>query len=136
MSELKPCPICGGKPHMYSEKRPEQHGFIHLCEIDGEVMIKIESRLFSTEDQAISAWNRRADPENPPLTLEQLRGMVGEPVWIGENGNLSCRVILKRETWPSPSAIHFQFTDGTMVFENDIGKTWIPFARKPQGPEK
>jgi len=33
-------------------------------------------------NRAISAWNRRAQPANEPLTLEQLRQMYDEPVWV------------------------------------------------------
>jgi hypothetical protein len=33
-------------------------------------------------DRAITAWNRRAHPSNEPLTLDELREMDGEPVWI------------------------------------------------------
>jgi len=34
------------------------------------------------KEQAIEAWNRRAAPPNEPLTLDELREMDGEPVWI------------------------------------------------------
>lgn len=60
MTELKPCPFCGSKKvHMYSDEDPTLHGFIHLCTIDDDAMVKIESRLFSSEEEAIKAWNRR-----------------------------------------------------------------------------
>ena len=35
-------------------------------------------------EDAIAAWNTRTAPINPPLTLDELRGMVGEPVWVAE----------------------------------------------------
>lgn len=57
---LKPCPFCGGtKVHMYSFKNSDLHGFIHTCEINGDAMVKVESRLFATDEEAINAWNRR-----------------------------------------------------------------------------
>lgn len=60
MNNLKPCPFCGKtNVKMYSAKDPSLHGFIHICEVDGDGMVKIESRLFHTEEQAIDAWNRR-----------------------------------------------------------------------------
>jgi hypothetical protein len=40
------------------------------------------SGYYDSEAKAIAAWNRRAQPENEPLTLDELRGMVGEPVWM------------------------------------------------------
>lgn len=60
MNNLKPCPFCGKtNVKMYSAKDPSLHGFIHICKVDGDGMVKIESRLFHTEEQAIDAWNRR-----------------------------------------------------------------------------
>jgi len=56
---LKSCPFCGGMPKLYSEKDSHQHGFIHLCEGFSEWMVKIESRYFETEKEAIDTWNRR-----------------------------------------------------------------------------
>lgn len=59
MCELKSCPFCGGAPEMYSDKDPSMHGFIHLCKGYGEYMVKVESRLFGSEEKAAAAWNRR-----------------------------------------------------------------------------
>ena len=33
-------------------------------------------------NRAISTWNRRAQPANDPLTMEELREMYDEPVWV------------------------------------------------------
>ena len=64
MTELKPCPFCGGtNTKMYSQKDSSLHGFIHLCDGFDDCMVKVESRLFSTEEEAIEAWNRRANDE-------------------------------------------------------------------------
>ena len=60
MKELKPCPFCGGKKiRMYSKRDNSVHGFMHICEGFDEPMVKVESRFFSTEEEAIEAWNRR-----------------------------------------------------------------------------
>ena len=62
--ELKPCPFCGSnKIKLYSENDKDLHGFIHFCSGYDDVMVKIESRLFHTEEEAIEAWNRRAKDE-------------------------------------------------------------------------
>ena len=64
MTKLKPCPFCGGtNTEMYSLKDPSLHGFIHICDGFDDYMVKVESRLFSTEEEAIEAWNRRANDE-------------------------------------------------------------------------
>jgi hypothetical protein len=60
MDKLKPCPFCGGtNTRMYSLKGPSLHGFIHICDGFDDYMVKVESRLFTTEEEAIEAWNRR-----------------------------------------------------------------------------
>lgn len=61
INKWAPCPFCGGKVKPYSERDPDLHGFIHLCEINGDVMFKIESRLFLTEEAACAAWNNRME---------------------------------------------------------------------------
>lgn len=61
MENLKPCPFCGGKPKMYSVNDPKIHGFIHFCDGFDDIMVKIESRFFLTEEDAVTAWNRRID---------------------------------------------------------------------------
>ena len=42
----------------------------------------METFCYRTEEIAIAAWNRRTQPENKPLTLDELKQMDGEPVWI------------------------------------------------------
>lgn len=66
MDKLKPCPFCGGDDiKLYSHENTLLHGFIHLCQINGDGMVKIESRLFETEEAAVDAWNRRMPPDAP-----------------------------------------------------------------------
>lgn len=55
---LKPCPFCGGEARLY---RSGSHGFFHLCMIGREAMVKIESRYFRSEEEAINVWNRRVN---------------------------------------------------------------------------
>lgn len=69
----------------------------------------------------------RLEPSSTPLTLEELRGMDGEPVWIvpmrGSGG--FC-------TWMLVDAEYYLCREahGEMaVFEN-CGKTWLAYRRK------
>ena len=58
---IKPCPFCGScDVRMYSEQDENTHGFIHICNYEDDGMVKVESRLFSSDDEAIAVWNRRA----------------------------------------------------------------------------
>ena len=57
--QVNPCPRCGGTHlYIYEGKSPKECGFIHICD-DGDYSVKVESRLFETEQEAIKAWNKR-----------------------------------------------------------------------------
>ena len=65
---------------------------------------------------------------NDPLTLEELREMDGEPVWISyfAGGPNVCMLV---------DAKHDVCRDahgGFAVFEN-LGRTWLAYRRKPEG---
>lgn len=106
MSELKPCPFCGseniavGSDKGTVYRRNTAFGDLTRsvptvrwaycvdcgCVAPAEKVNNFDGFYKPDEqedalDRAISAWNRRAQPANEPLTLEQLREMDGEPVW-------------------------------------------------------
>ncbi|MDE6898864.1 MAG: hypothetical protein K2P16_06355 [Lawsonibacter sp.] len=66
---------------------------------------------------------------NTPLTLEELRGMDGEPVWIvpmrGSGG--FCTWMLVDAEYELCREAHGEMA----VFEN-CGKTWLAYRRKPE----
>lgn len=68
-------------------------------------------------------------PPNDPLTLEELRGMDGEPVWIvpmrGSGG--FCTWMLVDAEYELCREAHGEMA----VFEN-CGKTWLAYRRKPK----
>lgn len=67
-------------------------------------------------------------PPNPPLTLEELREMDGEPVWIcdpdGSDG-MWALVDLEYELCRTAKG-------GIAIFDT-YGKTWLAYRRKPEG---
>lgn len=79
MSELKPlpCPFCGGEPELHNNSSETLYGV--YCPACGA---QTAHEGFTAGDDAIAAWNRRTQPDNAPLTLEALRGMDGEPVYV------------------------------------------------------
>lgn len=77
---LKACPFCGGKAK-WRYIKPQGYVFCVKC----GTSTGIYSDTYEEADckpEAIAAWNRRAEPANEPLTLDELREMHGEPVWV------------------------------------------------------
>lgn len=73
-----------------------------------------------------------AAPENKPLTLDQLRQMDGEPVWV-------CGMPGHKIKWAPGWRIidgnrvaHRRWNDTSMLlYFADYGRTWLAYARKP-----
>lgn len=91
MSELKPCPITPEEAidilqisNAMLKSRIEE---ILALANDPTIIIPYDDidyckREYEAVELAIDALNHRAQPANEPLTLDELRGMDGEPVWI------------------------------------------------------
>lgn len=65
-------------------------------------------------------------PPNDPLTLEELREMDEEPVWLSGNGLNRWDILRKIST----DGFAF-FLQAALPIEC-CGKTWIPYRRKPE----
>lgn len=114
-----PCPFCG-----------ETHGVavgyfgVVLCAGCGAIHGKIE------------AWNRRAPvpPEdNPPLTLDELRGMDGEPVYLVAKHMVSRWDIVRVDYDHDYPFVYFRDTTKGRFQTNGYGETWLAYRRKPEG---
>jgi len=80
---------------------------------------------------------RRAAPENKPLTLEQLRQMDGEPVWvvmIGEAKPPICEIVVECYKNGIKMA-STEDTDDYGAFDL-YGKTWLAYARRQEDAQK
>ena len=82
-----------------------------------------------TADAIAEKLCREARDKNPPLTLEELREMDGEPVWIipmrGSGG--FCTWMLVDAEYELCREAHGEIA----VFEN-CGKTWLAYRRRPE----
>jgi hypothetical protein len=82
--------------------------------------------------KATEAWNRRAEPENKALTVEQLRKMDGKLVWAVCRNINAPPCLMRVQNFNNRCA-----TDDKEYYElfADYGKTWLAYARKPEGSE-
>lgn len=128
MNELKACPFCGGE----AKYIPIIINGVNLVLSEGYV--KCENCGCSTDKvkmypEAIKDWNRRPAPENKPLTLEQLRQMDGEPVWIdGKDygGWTIFKASANKQVARCPDNVNLSY------YMDGYGKTWLAYARKPE----
>lgn len=82
--------------------------------------------LFDTAEEAISALS----PPNEPLTIEQLREMDGEPVWVTPTGFWAL-VISKRG-----QRVQLMCSDGETVWaDKEIELVGPVYRRPPEGDE-
>ena len=59
MSELKPCPFCGGEARTASKDYGDTHYWRVFCDTPSCAMCM--TSVFHSEAEAIEAWNTRAD---------------------------------------------------------------------------
>lgn len=86
------------------------------------------------------AWYNKYLPAQPsekpePLTLEQLRGMDGEPVWVQE---LPPYTTAGYKVLAAPAVNEYGdicFDGGDCYAPYDYGKTWLAYRAKPERSE-
>lgn len=100
---------------------------------------RLDEEIKNGEASDITYWHGYRDavkammseqPTNDPLTLDELREMDGEPVWVvspsdGRCGPCWMVVDVKLELCRE---VH----GGMAVFEN-YGETWLAYCRRPEG---
>ena len=72
---------------------------------------------------------------NEPLTLEELRGMDGEPVWVKDVRHWALIDIGKGGRWDGvPFAIWLE--NGARFYYNILDRNLLCYRRPPEGEEK
>ena len=59
MSELKPCPFCGGEAKISAENFGAKY-FVRCINIKN-CLVRPFTISYSTEEEAVNAWNRRVE---------------------------------------------------------------------------
>lgn len=129
MSELKNCPFCesgGGsiQPDFDSERAAKGlNGHYIECR-----SCFAASGYYPTIEESSTAWNRRPEPRQ--LTLDELRQMDGQPVWVN----------VLMDDYPGEWALASEFCNGattaTSVYQYDnYGVNWIAYDR-PLGGDR
>lgn len=67
-----------------------------------------------------------------PLTLEQLKQMGGQPVWVKRGqGDAICRVLGRYIDSHNKDACRFWFTDNEVLYNNSYGNDWVAYQSNP-----
>lgn len=126
MTELKACPFCGGRAIMqdrYIQAICNRKHYWVVCSV-------CESRIHDRKNmtRAITAWNTRAEPDNPPLTEAEIRNeRDGKPVWIvWLDGRIkSMWYIVGTVRW-----LNMDFFDEYK--KSDYGISWVAYDHEPK----
>ena len=136
MDELKPCPFCGGTNitmGAYSIA-PECHiececgaGIELIVNFNAEMSVEEHDDLCAVE--LTKAWNQRAQQqENKPLTLEELRGMRGEPVYVVKGKCQWWDIV----NFTAGGWLYLRIANKTDLVLDDYGTKWFAYRRKPE----
>lgn len=146
IEKLKSCPFCGEEARIEVIK-PHTHKlatFMPDCEGRSFVECQCGAAISGeTRDAAIAAWNRRAEQNPKPLTLDELIRMDGEPIWtvtIGLKGSGRwelCEGYTIRAC-PFKGALRCVDLSGeaTLYDYKTYGKTWLAYRTKPEWSEE
>lgn len=145
MNNLEKCPFCRGEAVRWNNEifKPiidENGTYVNIkneeADVFGVECSKAECPCqligFDTQEAADVAWNRRPQPDNPSLTLEDLQ-VRDKPVWVStphapwipEGGYY---VLCNKGDIIPPSGTRF-------TAEDCLERGWLLLDHKPQGGE-
>lgn len=112
----------------------------HACAYGDEGCIDCVDRLEADIQALIDAGDNliliRAAPESKPLTLDELRQMDGEPVWV-EHFDSPCSIkqpgewLILKSCNPTVEHPYVDFKDRSLCALY-YGQGWLAYARKPE----
>ena len=145
MSELKPCPFCGEIPIVEviarfprsgKDEGKRIKGYTVVCQNLDCILHNADNWYRRSGKGACEAWNHRAEPENRPLTLEEVRahcakGPDAEPLWteFREERAISRWIFaaIPPDVFDRPVLSEWITTNMRKVY----GKEWRCWPRKP-----
>lgn len=133
IEKLKSCPFCGGEAKIEDWTCAYEIGTSIRCSTCGAAIHEGIEDGDGCHDRAVKAWNRRAQENPQPLTLEELQEMDGEPVWIIENGKTECGVVSLEGNCFEKEPVITLANGNFYLLKEYNGKTWLAYRTKPEG---
>ena len=129
MDNLKPCPFCGKNRLTinFNDRSPNLFPFsAHVLCLNCLASVGahgFEQTKAEAQARAVASWNRRAQPANEPITLNELRGMTDTDwVWL-----------VFPEFPPEENGWHRAKRTYQTYSHEHYGKTWLAYRHKPEG---
>ena len=109
-------------------------GITRLLDTDAVRQSKTASWLLDQVLHDIQAMPTLTPP-NEPLTIEQLREMDGEPVWVKclKPDKYTCPPIEWRILETAITGTFGVWGDNSVLIERDYGTDWLAYRRPPEG---
>ncbi len=126
--DLRPCPFCGGrKARIMESLGGDSYVLCSVC--------NAQTDCFGSPLEAAEAWNRRAEPENRVLTMEEA-AESGDPVWLEAMGTARIAQIYLSpgESLAECKTIGRAYPE--YLYTGDYGKLWRCWLRKPTAEER
>ena len=138
MNNLKPCPFCGRTPGVLKRPSALDGYFCAISCFCGGYSARAHQAAIDADEaeayeKAAQRWNRRAKPTNKPITLDELREMDGEPVYIVGHPDFSGWAV----PWRNAAKYIARCPEEANIsyYPKDYGKTWLAYRHKPEGSE-
>lgn len=115
----------------FSLKKPDIFTTLSTIQAENENLRAELEQVTAERDAAVRQVALISQP-NEPLTLEQLREMDGEPVWIANPDALGYG------RWGIVDGVYQAEDDQVLMLRGDYschyyGKTWLAYRRPPEG---
>lgn len=146
MPELKPCPFCGQIPTIEESARFPRYGkdegerikgYTVVCKNINCILLNADNWYRRSGKEACEAWNHRAEPENRPLTLDEIWEAVDDEDWnfVWLEYNLSSYTLQIIPHHRSKTYFYFLIPgvdeEGRKEPMVEINKEWRCWPRKP-----
>ena len=143
--KAKYCPLCGRALGRALDRRAESiEPSSRSADALKKLILDIEDRMTLDTRERVALHDavaalRHAEPENKPLTLEQLKNMHGEAIWVKDLviNEIQCLQFdgFKPATYHKGDDVRFnQFgtETGVIWWCCKYGKTWLAYACEPR----
>ena len=143
---LLPCPFCGGKAAVVTrDVEPQGDPWygkkletFSMCKSCGCCLFdEYFHDGFDNEEEAIAAWNRRAEKENRPLTLDEMNALNHEPIYIlhmdgYSKWSMNGWHIVTASSYRNHGRCDLEIDNGNTIIDmQNYGKTWLAYRNKP-----